>query len=109
MRENFDKNVDFYPSSVSLGADSFPQGKLFWNEDVSYAFKASLVGALRKHAGGMFLASDRSGYAARRELGGAYLDLLGTKLAWGLKNGTVKTVPYDAVRRGRRPLQWHRP
>ena len=26
-----------------------------------------LVGALRKHAGGMFLATDRSGYAARRE------------------------------------------
>ena len=26
------------------------------------------VGALRKHAGGMFLASDRSGYAARREV-----------------------------------------
>ncbi len=26
-----------------------------------------LVGALRKHASGMFLASDRSGYAARRE------------------------------------------
>ncbi len=30
----------------------------------------SAVGALRKHAGGMFLASDRSGYAARREVGG---------------------------------------
>ena len=26
------------------------------------------VGALRKHADGMFLATDRSGYAARREL-----------------------------------------
>ena len=33
--------------------------------------KGSLVGALRKHAGGMFLATDRSGYAARRELSGA--------------------------------------
>ena len=29
-----------------------------------------LVGALRKHAGGMFLATDRSGYAARREVRG---------------------------------------
>ena len=28
----------------------------------------SFVGAFRKHASGMFLASDRSGYAARREL-----------------------------------------
>ena len=31
--------------------------------------RASGVGALRKHAGGMFLAADRSGYAARREVG----------------------------------------
>ena len=29
------------------------------------------VGALRKCAGGTFLASDRSGYAARREVGGS--------------------------------------
>ena len=34
------------------------------------------VGALRKHASGMFLASDRSGYAARRELSGAVKNLL---------------------------------
>ncbi len=32
------------------------------------AFKASLVGALRKCAGGTFLATDCSGYAARREV-----------------------------------------
>ena len=32
--------------------------------------RASGVGALRKCAGGTFLASDRSGYAARREVGG---------------------------------------
>ncbi len=29
------------------------------------------VGALRKYAGGIFLATDRSGYAARREVAGA--------------------------------------
>jgi len=31
------------------------------------------VGALRKCAGGTFLATDRSGYAARREVGGSRL------------------------------------
>jgi len=30
------------------------------------------VGALRKCAGGTFLATDRSGYAARREVGGSH-------------------------------------
>jgi len=32
---------------------------------------AKRVGALSKRAGGTFVASDRSGYAARRELGSA--------------------------------------
>ncbi len=37
---------------------------------IGRALKASLVGALKKCAGGTFLATDRSGYAARREVVG---------------------------------------
>ena len=49
-------------------------------ENQAFAFKGPLVGALRKHAGGMFLATDRSGYAARRELSGAVCEA-----DWGIR------------------------
>ena len=37
-------------------------------DTLGFPLMCFFVGALRKHAGGMFLASDRSGYAARGEL-----------------------------------------
>ena len=65
------RNRYLYPP-VSLAADSpLGKGALVMRNRYPYppvTFGDSpLVGALRKHAGGMFLATDRSGYAARRE------------------------------------------
>ena len=40
----------------------------FWDLEIFlFARERGLERPLRKHAGGMFLATDRSGYAARRE------------------------------------------
>ena len=47
-----------------------------------------LVGALRKHAGGMFLATDRSGYAARREVRG-FCQCLNPPLGKGAFKGEI--------------------
>jgi len=71
---------------------------LGFSRDGGIVCVVSDVGALRKHAGGMFLAIDRSSYAARREVTGRRgRRPLRSQKEYGKKNRVKRVCPLDKL------------